>query len=111
MVHFDEVNKIGAEKNDIFLQIEAHRLIGQLSDSRFGSAITASNYEKCIALGKGLPAAELKETSLPYIASLLLKKYGKSSVKGLALQETMAALFGNGWEKLVLIPELNNRKK
>jgi tetratricopeptide (TPR) repeat protein len=108
---FDEVNKIGAEKNDIFLQIEAHRLIGQLSDSRFGSVVTVSNYEKCIALGKNLPAAELKETSLPYIASLLLKKYGRNSVKGLALQETMAALFGNGWEKLVLIPELNNRKK
>jgi tetratricopeptide (TPR) repeat protein len=108
---FEEVGKIGTGKNDIFLQIEAHRLIGQLSDSRFGPAITVSNYEKCIALGKGLPAAELKETSLPYIASLLLKKYGQSTAKGLALQETMAALFGKEWEKLVLIPELNNPKK
>ena len=107
---FEEVSKIGAEKNDVFLQIEAHRLIGQLCDSRFGSTITISNYEKCIALGKGLPAAELKETSLPYIASLLLKKYGRNTPKGYELQETMAALFSNDWEKLVLIPELNNRK-
>lgn len=108
---FDEISKIAAEKNDVFLQIEAHRLIGQLSDSLFGSTTTVTHYEKCIALGKALPAAELKETSLPYIASLLLKKYGRNSVKGVALQETMAALFSNDWEKLVLIPELNKSKK
>ena len=107
---FEEVGKIGAEKKDIFLQIEAYRLIGQLSDSRFGSAITITNYEKCMALGRELPTAQLKETSLPYIASLLLKKYGRNSVKGFALQETMAILFDKDWEKLVLIPELNNRK-
>ena len=107
---FEEVGKIGAEKNDIFLQMEAYRLIGQLSDSRFGSATTIINYEKCMALGKELPAGQLKETSLPYIASLLMKKYGRSSVKGSALQETMTVLFDKDWEKLVLIPELNNRK-
>jgi hypothetical protein len=108
---FDEVCKIGAEKNDIFLQIEAHRLIGQISDSRFGSVTTVTNYEKCIELGKDLSETDLKETSLPYIASLLLKKYGRNTTKGFALQETITTLFGNDWEKLVIIPELNNSKK
>lgn len=108
---FEEIEKIGAKKNDIFLQIEVNRLVGQLNDSRFGSASTVSSYEKCLTLADNLSKSALKDTSIPYIASLLLKKYGRNSNKGSALQEKMTNLFDNDWEKLVLIPELNNYKK
>jgi tetratricopeptide (TPR) repeat protein len=107
---FEEIEKIAREKRHIVLQIEAGRLIGQLNDSRLFSGKTVSCYEKCIELGRQLPRNELAETSLPYIASLLMKKYGEGTDKGEALDETMTDLFGKEWRKLVIIPDLKKSK-
>ncbi len=107
---FEEIRKIGERKGDIILQIEANRLIGQLSDTRFSFGKATVYYEKCIELGKQLPLHELRETSLPYIATLLMKKYGEGSERGEALNETMTHLFGKEWKALVVIPDLKKNK-
>ena len=107
---FEKVGKIGEKKNDLVLQIEANRLIGQLSDSKFSGRKAAGYYERCIELGRQVPAKELTETSLPYIATLLMKKYGEGSEKGEALNDTMTRLFGKDWKALVIIPDLKKNK-
>jgi tetratricopeptide (TPR) repeat protein len=106
---FEKVRTIAEQKGDINLQIETNRLVGQLSDSIPEKAINC--YEKCITLGLQLSQNELRETSIPYIATLLMKKYGEGSEKGDDLNNTMTTLFGKEWKKLVVIPDLKKYKK
>ncbi len=108
---FEKTGKIAEQKGDINLQIEVNRLIGQLSDTGIYPRTAASCYEKCIELGQQLSRNELKETSLPYIATLLMKKYVEGSENGKALNDTMIELFETDWKKLVVIPDLTNNKK
>jgi tetratricopeptide (TPR) repeat protein len=108
---FHEVAEIGKQKNDTVLQIESYRLIGQINDSGLlNESIVIEYYEKCISLGKELSRQELVETCIPYIGSLLMKKYGEGSEKGEVLNQTMIELFDAEWEKKVVIPDLKNRK-
>jgi tetratricopeptide (TPR) repeat protein len=108
---FEEVAEMGKKKNDKMLQIETYRLIGQIHDSGLlNNSAAIEYYEQCISLGKELQQQDLAETCLPYIGSLLMKKYGDASDKGKALHETMTKLFDAEWEKRVVIPEIKNRK-
>lgn len=108
---FEKVITIAGQKSDINLQIETNRLLGQLSDSGSSAYKTISYYQKCIELAQQLSRNELNETSIPYIATLLMKKYGEGSENGEVLNGTMMNLFGKEWKKLVVIPDLNKNKK
>ncbi|MCC6287219.1 MAG: hypothetical protein IT249_04985 [Chitinophagaceae bacterium] len=109
---FENIAQIGAMHNNAVLQIEANRLIGQMEDTRYLSGKAAvPYYEKCIAIAETMPDAERKETSIPYIASLLLKKYGSQEQKSSELEKKMIDMFGEGWQKLAAVPDLKKLKK
>lgn len=109
---FENIAQIGAKHNNAVLQIEANRLIGQMEDTKFLSGKAAvPYYEKCIAIAETMPDAARKETSIPYIASLLLKKYGSHAQKATGLEEKMRQLFGNNWQQLATVPDLKKLKK
>lgn len=108
---FEKVATIGEEKEDSVLQIEANRLIGQLLDTAILSSASVPYYERCIALCEKMNPELRKETSTPYIATLLIKKYGTSSDSAATVKDKMVMLFGEHWEQMAEVPDLKNFKK
>lgn len=108
---FEKVVKIGEEKKDRVLQIEANRLIGQVHDTAKFSTSSIPYYEHCIEIGKTTGPEMLRETSIPYIATLLIKKYGTGSEKSLVLNNNMIEWFGEEWMQLATVPDLKKLKK
>lgn len=108
---FNKVAVAGEQKGDLFLQIEAHRLIGQTQNMGALSNSPVPHYEKCIELGETMDAELLRETSIPYIATLLMKKYGGGSQKAIELDAKMKDWFGDDWRALATIPDLKKFKK
>ena len=104
---FEKAVEIGEKINDDALQMECLRLIGQLNDFRLSLKSPMPYYEKSVEIGKRLPKEAVRDSSLPYTASLLLKKYGKSSSKGEALDKDMSELIGKDWQDLIKPPKEN----
>ena len=92
---FLEAAKLGEQHHNEVAQIESYRIIGQLKDGKFSDADTISYYERCI--GRGMEDEKRQATSLPYIAGLLLNKYGDTD-KSDALIKDMSQLFGSDWQ-------------
>ncbi len=108
---FENIATIGEEKGDLVLQIEANRLIGQLLDTAMFSKASVPYYERCIALCEKMKPELRKETSTPYIATLLLKKYGRSSSNAATIRDKMVLFFGENWEGMAEVPDLKKLKK
>jgi tetratricopeptide (TPR) repeat protein len=108
---FEKLISIGEEKGDMVLQIESNRLIGQLLDTAILSKSSIPYFERCIALCEGMSPELRKETSTPYIATLLIKKYGKGSNNAIVIKDKMVAFFGENWEQLAKVPDLKKYKK
>jgi len=105
---FEKAVEIGEKINNDVLQMECLRLIGQLKDYRISLSSSMPYYEKSVEIGKRLPREAVRDSSLPYTASLLLKKYGKSSYKGEVLDKEMSELIGKDWQEIVKPPKENH---
>ena len=66
--------------------------MGQIQDGTFTDSQTIAYYEKCIEIGMTMNNEERQQSSLAYIATLLLKKYGNSK-KGRRTLQTNGAIF------------------
>ncbi len=101
---FEKTVEIGQKINNPFIGMEAHRILGQLTGGMFNDAETR-HYEAAVSIGKSLPAEQARKSSLPYIASLLMDKYGASEQAD-TLQREMDLLLGEGWKKKVKMPRM-----
>lgn len=88
----DVAEKIGNHA----MQIECLRIVGQINDGWLSSN-SLKYYEKCWEVIQRMTDAEKAQGSIRYVASLLVKRYGKNSDSAKAIHEEMVLVFGQDW--------------
>ena len=101
---FGEAAEISKAAGNLPLEMECHRIMGQLLDSRLSDSKAIAHYERCLDIGESMSETERRQGSLAYIASLLLAKYGNTA-KGDELRKRMEQSLGADWQTDVKPPQ------
>ena len=104
---FGEAAEMSKAAGNLSLEMECHRIMGQLLDSRFSDSETIAHYERCLDIGESMSETERRQGSLAYIASLLLAKYGNTA-KGDELCKRMEQCLGADWQTDVKPPQMES---
>ena len=104
---FGEAAEMSKAAGNLSLEMECHRIMGQLLDSRFSDSETIAHYERCLDIGESMSETERRQGSLAYIASLLLAKYGNTA-KGAELCKRMEQCLGADWQTDVKPPQMES---
>lgn len=104
---FGEAAEISKAVGNLSLEMECHRIMGQLQDSHFSDSETIAHYERCLDIGESMPETERRQGSLAYIASLLLAKYGNTA-KSDELCKRMEQCLGADWQTDVKPPQMES---
>ena len=104
---FGEAAEISKAAGNLSLEMECHRIMGQLQDSHFSDSETIAHYERCLDIGESMSETERRQGSLAYIASLLLAKYGNTA-KGDELCKRMEQCLGTDWQTDVKPPQMES---
>ncbi|WP_129717532.1 tetratricopeptide repeat protein [Pedobacter sp. SYP-B3415] len=104
--YFAKTVDIAEEIGNDFIAMECTRLIGQLSEGILsGDAEAIRHYERCLEIARNMEAEKRRQSSMPYVAGILIKKYGQQSDAGRALNEEMQTFFGPEWIELTKKPK------
>lgn len=102
---FMKTIEIGQNIDDIFIQIEGYRLLGQLHHIENNGTKAIFYYENAIKLSDKLEINDLRESSIPYIATLLIDLYGTDNQNSHRIDLLLKEKLGDSWKDLVKIPE------
>lgn len=102
---FMKTIEIGQNIDDIFIQIEGYRLLGQLYHIENNENKAIFYYENAIKLSDKLEINDLKESSIPYIATLLIDLYGIKNQNAHRVDLLLREKIGADWKNLVKIPQ------
>lgn len=94
---FEKAIALAQENDEFILVMEGHRLIAQLSKGFFSSSKYIEHLELALAAGRQLPKESLGNSSIMYIADLLIKFYGEKSTEGRRLDEELKNLVSADW--------------
>lgn len=104
---FGQAAEISKAAGNLPLEMECHRIMGQLQDGRFSDSKAVAHYERCLDIGESMSETERRQGSLAYIASLLLAKYGNTA-KGDELRKRMEQGLGADWQTDVKPPQMES---
>ncbi|PST81593.1 hypothetical protein C7T94_19185 [Pedobacter yulinensis] len=104
--YFSKAVDIAEQIGNDFIAMECTRLLGQLSEGILtGDAEAIRYYERCLEIAREMEPEKRRQSSMPYVAGILLKKYGEKSAAGKILDEEMRTLFGENWIDLTKKPK------
>lgn len=87
-----------AKENQLYaFLIEVYHQLAYLNKSFFSSKKYIEHLESAISFVDFIETTEIKSTSIPYVASLLIKEYGENSSKSIALDKKMKDLVSLNW--------------
>ncbi|MEZ7697772.1 hypothetical protein AXF23_09450 [Prevotella sp. oral taxon 313] len=104
---FEKSAEIAKNIKNPLLEMECYRIMGQIQDGTFTDSQTIAYYEKCIEIGMTMNNEERQQSSLAYIATLLLKKYGNSK-KAEELCKQMEQYLGADWQTNIQVPNMDD---
>ena len=104
---FEKSAEIAKNIKNPLLEMECYRIMGQMQDGILTNSQTIACYEKCIEIGMTMNNEERQQSSLAYIATLLLKKYGNSK-KAEELCKQMEQYLGADWQTNIQVPNMDD---
>ncbi|MGG5507504.1 MULTISPECIES: hypothetical protein [unclassified Myroides] len=107
---FESVILLAEEQKLYAMLIEVHHQMAYLKKRFFSSGNYILHLEQAMEYSKLLPREEIKGSTIPYVASLLLKEYGKNSAKAQAIDKEMKEAVSEDWQEVVRVHSKNKRK-
>lgn len=104
---FEKSAEIARDIKNPLLEMECYRITGQMQDGILTNSQTIACYEKCIEIGMTMNNEERQQSSLAYVATLLLKKYGNSN-KAKELHKQMDQYLGVDWQTNIQVPNMDD---
>lgn len=104
---FEKSAEIARDIKNPLLEMECYRIMGQTQDGTLTDSQTIAYYEKCIEVGMTMNNEERRQSSLAYVATLLLKKYGSSN-KAEELRRQMEQYLGADWQTDMQVPNMDD---
>ena len=104
---FEKSAEIARDIKNPLLEMECYRIMGQMQDGILTNSQTIACYEKCIEIGMTMNNEERQQSSLAYVATLLLKKYGNSN-KAKELHKQMDQYLGVDWQTNIQVPNMDD---
>ncbi|KMQ69160.1 hypothetical protein ACM39_03345 [Chryseobacterium sp. FH2] len=102
---FEKAANIAQQIGEYAMAIECYRIIGTLNDTVLTRNKLIEYFEKCIEIGRQLESEKRDQSSLRFVASLLMIKYEGDQEKKSALDNEMKKYFGDDWKVEVEQPK------
>lgn len=102
---FEKAAKVAQEIGEYAMAIECYRIIGTLNDVLLTKGKMIEYFEKCLEIAKLMEPSEREQSSLKFVASMLIMKYEEDKDKKTALDNEMKSYFGNDWKVSLEMPK------
>ncbi|EJL74241.1 tetratricopeptide repeat protein [Chryseobacterium populi] len=94
---FEKAAEVALAIGEYAMVIECYRIIGTLNDTILTKDTMIGYFEKCLEIAKLMEPSVLEQSSLKFVASMLMIKYEDDKDKKSTLDNEMKNYFGDGW--------------
>ncbi|MBO9691627.1 hypothetical protein [Chryseobacterium sp.] len=102
---FEKAAETAQKIGEYAMAIECYRIIGTLNDTVLTKDKVIRYFEKCLDIVKIMDPSAREQSSLRFVASMLILKYEGDQNKKALLESEMTAYFGNDWRVSVERPK------
>ncbi|GAB0155195.1 hypothetical protein CHRYSEOSP005_04560 [Chryseobacterium sp. Alg-005] len=103
---FEKAAEVAQATGEYAMVIECYRIIGTINDTVLTKGKMLQYFEKCLEMAKLMEPSSREQSSLRFVASLLMIKYEGDKEKKKALDNEMKNYFGDDWTVSVERPKI-----
>ncbi|WP_412850565.1 tetratricopeptide repeat protein [Chryseobacterium sp. PMSZPI] len=102
---FEKAAEVAQTIGESAMAIECYRIIGTLNDTMLTKDKMIRYFEKCLEIARLMEPSAREQSSLRFVASMLILKYEGDNDKKAILENEMKNYFGNDWKVSVENPK------
>ncbi|SEH31813.1 tetratricopeptide repeat protein [Chryseobacterium culicis] len=102
---FEKAAETAQKIGEYAMAIECYRIIGTLNDTLLKKDTVIRYFEKCLDIAKIMEPSAREQSSLRFVASMLILKYEGDQDKKTKLDNEMKTYFGDDWKVSVERPK------
>ncbi|QBJ84954.1 hypothetical protein DDI74_01165 [Chryseobacterium gleum] len=102
---FEKAAETAQKIGEYAMAIECYRIIGTLNDTVLTKDKMIRYFEKCLDVAKLMDSSAREQSSLRFVASMLILKYEGDTDKKTLLDNEMKSYFGDDWKVSVERPK------